>query len=202
MPTGYTWKIRDGEIKNGKDFILLCARAFGACIDMREESLDAKIPDEFKPNTYHKEQLIKAQNDLIKFKNMSIEEVQKIVNQEHVEVVEYNKKYYKELLEIKSKYLNILADVYSWQEATEEHKELKKYSIQQIEDSIKWDCGHMDDYLKPVEKESAKSWLKRQIDKCQKDIVYYTEKQKEENERVAGRNKWIRELKDSLKNLI
>ena len=46
-----------------------CARAFGACIMMRDESVDAPIPEEFKPSTYHIEELEKAKSDLKKVSN-------------------------------------------------------------------------------------------------------------------------------------
>ena len=34
MPTGYTYKI--GEGASFKEFVMACARAFGACVEMRD----------------------------------------------------------------------------------------------------------------------------------------------------------------------
>ena len=39
MPTGYTAYIEDGDITTGKDFLMLCSRAFGVAIDVRDEPL-------------------------------------------------------------------------------------------------------------------------------------------------------------------
>lgn len=36
MPTGYTSEIYQGEEVSPKDFLLTCARAFGATISMRK----------------------------------------------------------------------------------------------------------------------------------------------------------------------
>ena len=58
MPTGYTSKIADGI--GFKDFALSCARAFGACIEMRDDPSDKPIPNEFKPNDYHKKRMAAA----------------------------------------------------------------------------------------------------------------------------------------------
>ena len=55
MPTGYTAKIADGQ--TFEEFILSCARAFGALVEMRDEPADAPIPEEFKPSAYHTTQI-------------------------------------------------------------------------------------------------------------------------------------------------
>jgi hypothetical protein len=39
MPTGYTAPVQSGEIVELEDFILLCARAFGACVMQRDEPM-------------------------------------------------------------------------------------------------------------------------------------------------------------------
>ena len=51
MPTGYTAYVQDGVITEFADFAMKCARAFGALIDMRDESLDAEIRVQREPNT-------------------------------------------------------------------------------------------------------------------------------------------------------
>lgn len=40
MPTGYTAGILDNKITTFSEFALLCSRAFGATIHMREDDLD------------------------------------------------------------------------------------------------------------------------------------------------------------------
>jgi len=50
MPTGYTCQVQDGMITEFKEFALLCARNFGACITLRDEPLSPDIP-EFEVST-------------------------------------------------------------------------------------------------------------------------------------------------------
>src|SRR5687768_6886698 len=58
MPTGYTHPVVDGKITEFNDFALSCARAFGALITMRDDAMDAPIPEEFKPETnYHDDRI-------------------------------------------------------------------------------------------------------------------------------------------------
>lgn len=66
MPTGYTSYI--GQGCDFKTFAMKCARAFGACIDMRDSSLDAQIPDSFEPSRYHLKEKRAAER---KFKKIS-----------------------------------------------------------------------------------------------------------------------------------
>jgi hypothetical protein len=40
MPTGYTAGVADGTITEFREYALLCARAFGACIMLRDEPVE------------------------------------------------------------------------------------------------------------------------------------------------------------------
>lgn len=203
MPTGYTSKIYEGNEVSGKEFLMDCAKAFGACIMMRDDPANTPIPEEFKPSTYYAEQLNNAKIKLKRFQIMTIEEATNIVEKRYRDKIAENKKIRKERTEMKNRYLNTLADIYAWQPPTEEHVELKKFAIQQLEDSIKWDCGtDLDEYYPlDVEKELPQEYIDNQIKSCFHDIQYYSEEQEKENKRVAGRNKWIKDLRESLEKL-
>ncbi|MBS3155164.1 hypothetical protein J4404_01555, partial [Candidatus Woesearchaeota archaeon] len=75
MPTGYTYIIGEKDI-TFKEFALRCARGFGALVEMRDDSLEARIPNKFYPCSYHKEQIGEAQKQLDRVQNMSLKEVQ------------------------------------------------------------------------------------------------------------------------------
>ena len=44
MPTGYTYDLYDGKDIEFPDFVMKCARAFGALIEIRDDPMDAAIP--------------------------------------------------------------------------------------------------------------------------------------------------------------
>ncbi len=48
MPTGYTHLIEEGC--NLEEFVWACARAFGACVMMRDDSVDKPVPEKFEPS--------------------------------------------------------------------------------------------------------------------------------------------------------
>jgi polyhydroxyalkanoate synthesis regulator phasin len=198
MPSGYTSPIYEGKNISAKEYILRCARAFGATIMMRDESLDAEIPV-FEPDTYHLEQVEELKKELQKYKEMTLEEAQKIIDEEYEVTIKRNKKAIKEKNELKQRYMKILNEVKAWNPPTEEHMNLKKFAIEQLEQSIEWDCDTT--YLTTPEKETPEKWLKGKIAKIEWDIEYHTRKWNEEVERTRERNEWIKQLKDSLESL-
>jgi hypothetical protein len=63
MPTGYTADIKDGI--DFKTYAMNCARAFGACVMLRDEPGGGeRIPDAFEPSDYHLKAVEKARVEL------------------------------------------------------------------------------------------------------------------------------------------
>lgn len=63
MPTGYTAAVCDGKITEFPAFALQCARAFGALITMRDDAMNAPIPEEIKPDTsYYDKNISEAEH--------------------------------------------------------------------------------------------------------------------------------------------
>lgn len=75
MPTGYTAKLHNGEEQTFPEFVMSCARAFGALITMRDDPADAEIPDEFKPSDYHVRELEKARERLSEVEGWTFDQV-------------------------------------------------------------------------------------------------------------------------------
>jgi polyhydroxyalkanoate synthesis regulator phasin len=198
MPSGYTSPIYEGKNISAKEYILRCARAFGATIMMRDEPLDAEIPV-FEPDTYHLEQVEELKKELQKYKEMTLEEAQKILDEEYGATVKRIKTTIEKKNELKQRYMKILNEVKTWTPPTSEHIRLKEFAIEQLEQSIDWDCDTS--YLQIPEKETPEEWLKRKISKIEWDIAYHTKKWVEEVQRTKERNEWIKQLKDSLESL-
>ena len=68
MPTGYTAVIEDGC--TFKEYVMTCARAFGATISMREEPLSKEIPEKFEVSDYALNQLKAYRTQLALFQGM------------------------------------------------------------------------------------------------------------------------------------
>jgi hypothetical protein len=194
MPTGYTSKISDGISFN--DFVLNCARAFGALVTLRDD-MSASIPDSFEPSDWDKKELDKY---LLKFddlNNLSILDANKLSLQEFEENYKRKLEYIAKANELKNKYESMLSQVKKWIPPSSEYQNLKDFMISQIEDSIKFDCNTT--YYGEVKLLSGEDWLKKEKENCIRSIEYHTKENNEEIERVSSRNQWIKQLKNSLK---
>lgn len=56
MPTAYTSFVADNENFTFPEFAMLCAREFGALASMRDEPLDAPVPERFEPDDFYRKQ--------------------------------------------------------------------------------------------------------------------------------------------------
>lgn len=196
MPTGYTADIEKGI--TFQQFAMGCARAFGACVEMRDDPQAKAIPDEFKPSDYHVRALREANTELENLEKLTIEEVR-----EHA-LLEYEKEFERITKEIDKdrklmgQYKAMLKQVKAWQPPTSEHVGLKEFMVSQIEGSIDFD-GMGDYYRKhPAILLSGSEWLVGEKAKARRDISYHTEEHQKEIDRTNGRNQWTKDLRESL----
>jgi hypothetical protein len=199
MPTGYTADIYEGKQVSGRDFILTCARAFGALVSMRDDSLDVQIPNEFIPSTYHKEALEQEQSRLNEIMALSEEDIEKKIEDDYQATLKSNELYYKKLTDLKARYESTLAEVKLWEPPTPDHIALKEYAIGQLQKSIEYDCGRIEKYLEIPKKPSTKEWLENRIESANWGIEYHTKSNEEEIRRAAENTDWVKALKESLK---
>lgn len=198
MPTGYTNKIKDGMTFN--EFVMGCARAFGACIDMRDESANAQIPERFEPSNYHKLKLDEATSKLARLEALDDIEVAVMAQKEFEAAIIANDNYIATQIALQEKYESMLSRVRDWVPPTPDHKKLKEFMIEQIETSIKYDCNAgLYERNKPKQK-TIKQWRDEQLAMAKRDIDYHTKEYKKEIEHTESRNNWLKELRNSLKD--
>jgi hypothetical protein len=198
MPTGYTSPVKDKDDYTFEDFVWSCARGFGALIHMREEGLDADItlPEE---SSYREDAIARATQKLTELKAMTLSQVKKRQDEEHNEKIESAKKCVQEEQKSLQRYNSMLAKVEAWTPPTDDHVKLRKFMIEQLTESIKFDCSG--DYWKNMleqEKVSPSTWLKRCISDTEEDIAYHTTKAREEHEIFLKGIEWIAQLQQSI----
>jgi len=75
---------------------------------------------------------------------------------------------------------------------------LKRFMIEQIESSIKFDChNHKSD----IKKLSGDEWMEKEVNSAIRNIKYHSEGHIKEIERIKRRNKWVKDLRESLSNV-
>ncbi len=205
MPSGYTAPIVEKNL-TFKQFVMLCARAFGACISMRDDSLDAEIPEKIEPmSTYHKDQLAKSKEELetllaITTKKAKEQWAKKRLKQEIATTKKYKKEDDKR--DDSNKYQAMLEKVIAWTPPSEDHRELKKFMENQIKETIKFDSHstYWSDQLAALERklENPLAYFNERVEKVKQDIKYHTEHWQKEVEQAERATRWLQQLRESL----
>jgi hypothetical protein len=196
MPTGYTAPIQSGEITDFRDYALQCARAFGACVMMRDEPMDKPIPDEFQPSSYHAERLAAVRDELGKIMKMTMELCGRTATEEYTKACKDQERREAEVRLVRERYESMLAKARAYVPPSDDHKSLAEFMVSQLEESLKLDCSPS--RMKESELLSPEAWKARKVEALLCDIEYHVKRQREEEERVATWNKWITDLRRSL----
>jgi hypothetical protein len=159
---------------------------------MASDIPELQVPD------YHAKELDRLRRELFELEKLSdadllADEMNAIDGE-----VDRNTRILNDNKKLRKQYGDMLKQVKSWNPPTIEHDNLKQFMITQIEDSIKWDCNESyydsKTYATPSVSEIRHSrWVR-----INKDILYHMDEYRKEVERTDKKNKWIKQLKDSL----
>ena len=194
MATGYTHPVKDGEVTDFAEFALQCSRAMGAAIMQRDEHPSVKLKTR-EPSEHYAERVREARATLDEYLSRTDKDWQDAAAenlQERIETWEQRKVDNKVTFD---RYTAMLQKVRAWEPPTEEHEGLKKFMIEQLEDSIRWDVHDvgpepvLEDWRDFREKtiEHQSSWYLKTLRQQQEDV-----------ERVASQNEWVEKLYESL----
>lgn len=197
MPTGYTASVQDGTVTEFREFALQCARAFGALVLMRDDPVDAPIPDSFTADTsYHDDRIDEAKAELLRIETMTDADCYAAARAEREQWWADFEERKRKRDEARDRYEAMLSEVRSWEPPTEEHRGLKDFMAKQLTESIDFDCSS--EYDKPGPFLDGADWRREKIRKARRDIEYHTKERKAEIERTESRNLWVKQLRQSL----
>lgn len=199
MPTGFTSDIYEDKDVSFEDFTMNCARAFGALASLRDEP-DAEIPEEFTVASYYPKKIVEAEEELEKLKQMTDEEIAVVVQKEYIKQKEYFTKELENRKALRERYEEMLRKVEAWQVPTKDHVSLKNFMIEQLNTSIDGDCStrYYTSVLNDLRVQSVEEYRINSEEKLKKDLEFYTKYINEEKERVENKNKWIKNLRESM----
>lgn len=195
MPTGYTADLHDGKPITFEQFVLKCSRAMGAAIMQRDESPDVEIRERALDD-YHVQNVAKSAARMQEAIARPLSEWEVLQERAITEAEAYREKYLADQAAMEERYRGMLAEVHAWAPPTPEHFGLKTFMIEQLESSIRFDCG---DYVPAVPvRVSADLYAQTEIARLTKEHGRDVQYLAEERERVAGQNAWVRALRESL----
>jgi hypothetical protein len=196
MPTGYTADVQSGKITTLAEYAMICARAFSACVMMRDDPLGPEIP-EFEPSTHCRDEMEKAKADLAAWQGMT--ETQRIEMQarEYAETVKYAEEQIAEINEQRRRYESMLAKAMAFVPPTSEHEGLARFMVDQLEDSIRFDCDtkYWDEMKRTI---PFDEWQQRTTGRLLRDVEFYADEWQKEQQRTRSRNKLVRALKQAV----
>ncbi len=198
MATGYTAALQDGKEKNFESFALRCARAFGALIEMRDSPMDAPIPDEFSPSDYHQRRLEEDRGELAILRALTPAVAERRARGTYAAAMAEWERGQTERRTVKARYEAMLADVVAWVPPTPDHIGLKTFMVEQLQESIRFDCATGDEDRWKPKRQDGPAWLAEQIARVERSIAYHEEEHGKDVARSHERSEWVRQLRRSL----
>jgi hypothetical protein len=195
MPTGYTSSIYDNKNDSFKSFVLSCARAFGPCMHQRDDDMRDKPKLRELDIKYHLDALEQAKN----YKKPTKAEFE-AYKKEKIEEAYASLKKDKELRE---RYTVMLEKAKNWTPPTPDHAGLKKFMIEQLESSLKWDCHvvHRKNELIQWKAMEYSDYVEELNNDNKRSIEYHTEEIEKEKKNVEYSNRWITALYENLETV-
>src|SRR6185295_16376160 len=188
MPTGYTDAIKDGI--DFRTFAMNCARAFGACVILRDETGGGeKIPEAFEPSDYHVKALTESRKELAELEALDDAACERRASASWKAAEDRRQENIRKTAELRVKYEAMLACVNGWTPPTPEHIGLRDFMRSQIAESIDFDCRPLWPDEEP--KISGAEWRTRELKNIRRSIAYHEAENAKEIERTNQRNAWI-----------
>lgn len=195
MPTGYTAPIADGI--NFEQFVMGCARGFGALIMMRDEPADAPIPERFEPSDYHLRKLEELHAETDELATLSPSDCDARAADEYAAAEVRRLDRLMEMDALRDKYKAMMEAVDAWTPPSQDHVHLQQFMRKQLTESTDFDCD-ASYYASETPRLTGPAWLEQRLEKARRDIAYHEQQHKEEVDRTNQRNEWLRLLRESL----
>lgn len=196
MPTGYTAKLME-EGQSFPDFVMQCARAFGACVEMRDDPMDKPIPDKFEADDHHDKALVKSEAELTRLKLMTGAERDSFGLQALEEAFTQRREWAQKDADENARIAAVVESVSIWQPPSPNHVELKNFMLQQLATSRHRMEYHTEELhklqvMRPVD------FYNKAVEQAEWYVTYHKEQREEAIKRAEGRTDWVQQLRKSL----
>jgi len=195
--TGYVNEMFEKNL-DFEGFALVCARAFGACIEMRDDPLDTTIPEEFKPSDYDTKELEKAKERLAKWETLSPEEKKDEIKLGLKTRIANYKRYIKESETKNKRLFEMIAKVDKWNPPSSEHVRFKEFMKEQLELCVD-NCKYYLEGIEQCQNTDIDEEVINNLNDLKHDIERYEKSIKEEIDIASGKTNWVKQLREALK---
>ena len=190
MATGYTHDVKDGKVRDFRTFALRCARGMGACIMQRDDPMNEPPKQEVLTDHYSK-RLAELRAEMEVVRAWTDEEAAAASAADHTgQVVAHERRVAAQVTTL-SNYRAMEAQVQAWTPPTTEHQGLKDFMLEQLSESIKWDCHEV---TPPESALSGEAFKRVSIDICLRNLLDTEVYQAREVAAVTSHSQWIADL--------
>lgn len=197
MVTGYTHELVEKDL-SFNDFAILCCRAMGVCVTMRDDPQGTPIPKEFEPSTYNLEQIKVAEATIEKLEAMDPDQKGAYGKKQVCSRISYHTESLTKATDANEKYETMLEEIKAWEVPSEDHQGVKDFMIQQVTMSMN-DLSYYEDNIKNLKTRNFVEEYNADLKQAYEDVAYHKNGHKEEVKRVTGRNLWLKKMRESLK---
>jgi hypothetical protein len=204
MPTGYTAILHEKDL-SASEFIMRCSRSMGALVTMRDEPLDAPIPEKFEPSSYYVKKEKELREELNRLRKMDDEEIEALGKEKFEKETKYHTEVIKEKEILLEKLNTLKKDTQGWDVYNcSEYKNLKDFTLDQLQieiDDAIWSISYHQSEKKKVKLQDSTSLYTKMLGETLKDLDSCKKNIEEEVARLKGRNEWLANLRESLKSI-
>lgn len=194
------------EIYNGKEFpsfdqfALKCIRGYGIFTHLNEDEKEGLLT---RPvvSDYYENLIKKTENEFALFLKSTKEQRQKMFEIEIKKELEYFTEQINKERELKEKYITLKEETKAYKPPSKEYTQFKNYMLDQLDQSIKYDCGNelwYQERIKNVENITFEVWEEEKMEIYNARISNYKDLFKKEKETVTKINQQIDQLYQSL----
>ena len=175
MTTGYTQQIIDGTVKTPKEFLHLCLRNFGICVNLRDKPINSQedyteyIKKYYQDTIdYYTKKLENAKKEYTRILNLSDEDLYKMYVKIFSEDRDYYQKRTDEIKEQNIKYQTFYDAIINW-DCSEEFSNIKKFALDQIDISKEAEDYYVDKLSKKML--TKEEFISNEKSKYKKDLL-------------------------------
>lgn len=195
MPTGYTATLME-KGQTFEAFVMTCARAFGALIEMRDSPLDAPIPKKIGPSRHYVDALATAKKEVARLEGFSKVRQLDFGAKKRTEHIKQVKSWIaKDILENK-RIDGMVAKVNRWS-PPRDHGELRDFMLEQLRISRNVGGYNVLELAKAKDR-TAMDYYMAALEDSRHSVTYYEEQLQKEIARSTERTEWVNQLRDSL----
>lgn len=194
--TGYTHEMIQKDMDFPR-FAMLCARAFGALILMRDDPMDAAVPETIEPEPYHRTKIEEAKAKVSRLAAMSNDERIAFGEAKKRKGLEYCRASIAANNVTNAKLTAMLEKARAWEPPTPDHVRMKEFMVQQLTDSMERNTYHFE-RMDDLEAKAPVQLYAEAVKRAEESVAYHEKEWAEEVERAANRTAWVRALRASL----